>query len=336
MKNSICHFLSSNNLFVKLNKINILNSLKAYMTFLLIFLFYSCSINAQMKPFKGSGKIVNKIFGYKNFDKINIQDLDGNIVVTVGKPFAITAAIDDNLESILKVTESNGELKLQLQGNRSNRLYIEETNIEIKICMPAITAALHSANSKLIIEGINSKNFRIKNNENGTATIKGTAEELEIVCAGNGNVKATEMLSQKVSITKRGNGNVYIKTNNTFAAKGSGNGNIVNEGNGKADAGTVMQGNGEIKYPHVPSGTDNGPAASKYVQIVIKNQTDKNIAITVKYPVKGSYGIEVKANDSLKEFLPAGTKLYKGRQVTLFKKPLYTVTGATDQQLLIK
>ncbi len=142
-----------------------------------------------MKPFKGSGKIVNKTYDFKNFDKINIQDLDGNITVTVGKPFAITAAIDDNLESLLKITENNGELKLQLQGNRSNRLYIEETNIEIKICIPVITAALHSANSKLIIEGINSKNFRIKNNENGTATIKGTAEDLEIVCAGNGTCK---------------------------------------------------------------------------------------------------------------------------------------------------
>ncbi len=144
------------------------------------------------------------------------------------------------------------------------------------------------------------------------------------------------MLAQKVSIIKRGNGNIYIKTNNTFSARGSGNGNIVNEGNGKADTGTVMQGNGEIKYPNVPSGTDNGHTASKYIHLVIKNQTDKNIALTVKYPVKGSYGIEVKAKDSLQESFPVGTKLYKGSQVTVFKKPVYTVTDAGNQQLLIK
>lgn len=308
---------------------------KNIVLYLIVMLSFISAI-AQNGALKGSGKLVTKIFEYKNFDKIKIQDLDGNITVVVGKPFAITVVIDDNLEPLLKITESNGLLTLKLQGNRSNKLYIEETNIEIKICMPAITAALQSANSKLIIEGIAGKSFKLKNNGNGTAIIKGTVEELEIVSAGNGNVKATEMVVQKAAITKRGNGNVYIKTTTAFSAKGSGNGNIINEGNGKADAGALMQGNGQIKYPNVPSFTVNGHTTSKYIHLVIKNQTDKNIALRVKYPVKGSYGIEVKAKDSLQESFPVGAKLYKGSQVTMFKKPVYTVTDAGNQQLLIK
>jgi uncharacterized membrane protein YphA (DoxX/SURF4 family) len=323
---------SLDNLIIKRSKINIPAPVKISLTAMLILVLSSCNTNAQMKPLNGSGKIVNKTYDYKNFDKIEIQDLAGNIIVEVGKPFAVTAAIDDNLAPLLKITENNGELKLQLEGNRSNKLYIEETNINIKICMPSITAALHSANSKLLIEGINSKKFRIKNNENGTAIIKGTVEELEIVCAGNGAVKATEMLAQKIDVTKRGNGNVYLKTNNTFAAKGSGNGDIINEGNGKADAGSSMQGNGDIKYLNNPKVTVNGEAPAKYVQTIIQNQTNKNVELTVKYPVKGSYGIEVKANDSIKESFPVGTKLYNGNQFTLFKKPVYTVTAENNNQ----
>jgi uncharacterized membrane protein YphA (DoxX/SURF4 family) len=326
---------SLDNLIIKRSKINTPAPAKVSFASILILVLSSCNTNAQMKPLNGSGKIINKIYDYKNFDKIEIQDLAGNITVEVGKPFAITATIDDNLAPLLKITESNGELKLQLEGNRSNRLYIEETNIEIKICMPSITAALHSANSKLLIEGINSKKFRIKNNENGTAIIKGIAEELEIVCAGNGAVKATEMVAQKVDVTKRGNGNVYLKTNNSFAAKGSGNGDIINEGNGKADAGAELQGNGGIKYSNEPKVTVNGEAPAKYVHTIIKNKTNKNVELTVKYPVKGSYGIEVKANDSLKESFPVGTKLYKGNQFTVLKKAVYTVTAENNNQEFI-
>jgi uncharacterized membrane protein YphA (DoxX/SURF4 family) len=326
---------SLDNLIIKRSKINIPAPAKVSFASILILVLSSCNTNAQMKPLNGSGKIINKIYDYKNFDKIEIQDLAGNITVEVGKPFAITAAIDDNLAPLLKITESNGELKLQLAGNRSNRLYIEETNIEIKICMPSITAALHSANSKLLIEGISSKKFRIKSNENGTAIIKGTAEELEIVCAGNGSVKAAEMLAQKVDIVKRGNGNVYLKTDNSFVAKGSGNGDIINEGNGKADAGAELQGNGGIKYPNEPKVTVNGEAPAKYVHTIIKNKTSKSVELTVKYPVKGSYGISVKANDSLKESFPVGTKLYKGNQFTLFKKPLFVITSENAGEPLI-
>ncbi len=327
---------SLDNLIIKRSKINTTAPVKVSFAGILILILSSCNSNAQMKPLNGSGKIVSKTYYYKNFDKIEIQDLAGNISVEVGKSFAITAAIDDNLAPLLKVTESNGELKLQLEGNRSNKLYIEETNIEIKICMPSITAALHSANGKLLIEGISSKKFRIKNNENGTAVIQGTAEELEIVCAGNGAVKATEMLAQKVDVTKRGNGNVYLKTNNTFAAKGSGNGDIINEGNGTAAAGSLIHGNGSIKYPNHPKVTVNGQVPSKYVHTIIKNQTGKDVELTVKYPVKGSYGILVKAKDSLKESFPIGTKLYNGNQFTVFKKPLYVVTDGDNQQCFIK
>jgi hypothetical protein len=298
-----------------------------------LILFFSCCAFAQSGPLNGSGKIVTKVFDYKNFDKLQLNDLDGNINIEIGKPFAIKLDIDDNLEPLLKVAEYDGELKIKLDGNLNNNLYVENTNIKITIAMPEASVIEHRGNSKLTISGIVGRYLRIKNSGNGNAVLSGSVDELDIICRSNGAVNAEAVAAKKVNIKKSGNGNVYIKTNNSFNATGSGNGDVVNKGNGEPTSTSVVTGNGEIK---INNSKRVNPESAPRVAVTITNKTTLVKVLTVKYPGKGSYGIDVKPSETVNETFPVGTKLFKGKQITTFKKPLYVVTDVLEQNFVIE
>ena len=296
-------------------------------------LFIGSSSYAQRGPLNGSGNIVTKTFDYKNFDKLEILDIAGTIKVEVGKPFSISIDIDDNLAALFRVNETDGELKIQLEGNEYNKLYLENTNIKITVTMPEVSVVRHRSNADMNITGITGRYFRIKNSGNGTATIKGSIDELDISSGGNGGVKAEEMIAKLVKVEKSGNGDVYIKTDNAFTATGSGNGDVINKGEGLPDKSSGISGNGEIKYKNQPVQKEE---PRQRVHVKIQNETAEHIELTIKYPGKGSYGIDVKANSSVKESFPVGTKLYRGGQFTAFKKAVYEVTAESKQTFTIK
>ena len=111
-----------------------------------------------------------------------MQDLDGKIEVEAGKEYSISVTIDDNLLPLLSFKENNSknELKIFFKNNLSNKKYIEETNVKIKIRMPNVIGINHSGNSSLLVSNISGSNFKLENSGNGTATIIGTVETLEL------------------------------------------------------------------------------------------------------------------------------------------------------------
>jgi hypothetical protein len=290
-------------------------------------------VNAQGKPVTGSGNIITQKFSYTNFDKLELLDLDGIINVTIGKPFSITVAIDNNLEKLLDVSTSDGELRIKLAGNTNNKLYVENTNIRIHITMPEVSVIRHRSNSTLNVNGIAGRYLRINNGGNGTTVLQGSIDELDIVCTGNGTVQGEELFAKTVKVNKSGNGNVYIKTDNSFSANGSGNGNVVNKGEGLPNNNATITGNGEIVYKNKPIAKEEPHIR---VQVKIKNESSDYTQLTVKYPGKGSYGISVKAGQTVHESFPVGTKLFKGGQLTTLKNTVYEVSGEKEQTFIIK
>lgn len=314
---------AADRLIMNRKRISIMPAVKpALATLLLLIGTAAC---AQKGPLKGSGKVLTETYSFSNFDKLDLVDLDGILEVEVGKPFSVTVSIDDNLKPLLGVSANDGVLTIELKGNRENRLYIEETNIRIKISMPEISVLQHRGNSQLTVNGIAGRYFRIKNTGNGNAILNGTIDELDIICRSNGTVRAEQLIAKTVKVEKSGNSNVYINTNYSFSANGDGNGNVTNKGTGKADAGSGIIGNGEVKT-HQQSTGNIAPELKKENYTTIKNLSHTTVELSVKYPVKGSYGIAVQSQQEVKEQFPIGTKIYKGNQFTLFKKPLFTVT----------
>ncbi len=321
-------------LIMKRNSINIMPVVKPALAALL--LLAGVTASAQNGPLKGSGKVVTETLAFTNFDKLDLVDLDGTVEVEVGKPFSITVAIDDNLKPLLGVSAKDGVLTVELKGNRENKLYIEETKIAIKITMPEISVLEHRGNSIVTVNGIMGRYFRIKNTGNGNALLNGAIDELEVICRSNGTVRAEQLIAKTVNVKKSGNGTVYINTSNSFAANGNGNGNVINKGTGMANDGSGIIGNGEVKT-HEPTNNEK-PGSKKDAEkkyTTIKNISDKTVELSVKYPVKGSYGIAVQSQQEVKEHFPIGTKIYRGNQFTLFKKPLFTVTEQNREDILI-
>ncbi|SHM80805.1 GIN domain-containing protein [Flavobacterium xinjiangense] len=94
--------------------------------------------------------------------------------------------------------------------------------------MPFILEASNNGNSGLTVTSINSKNFKSVNPVNGSTTLSGIIDNLEIVCRGNGNLNAEKLIAKKAKITCSGNGNARVNATNINESIKSGNGNIVN------------------------------------------------------------------------------------------------------------
>lgn len=296
------------------------------------FLLFTTAVSAQGKPLTGSGVLVTRTFNYTNFDKLDIRNLNGNIQVETGKPFSITVVIDNNLEKLLQVSANNGELRMELAGNENNKLYIERTNIQIRISLPVLTAVRHHSNSDMLITGMAGRSLSLNSSGNGDIQLKGTVDELNISKSGNGNIKAEELLAAMVNIQKSGNGDVIINTVNPFSATGSGNGDVVNKGEGIPDPASRIDGNGEILYKNKPV---KETVHYEKVKLKIRNETGQRVELTVKYPGKGSYGIEVGAFGSVSETVPAGTKIFRSANHTSSSQPLFEVTNDNKQTYTI-
>lgn len=223
-------------------------SSSSFMAFLCLVIVFSGQYSlAQGQPINGSGKIVTLKPQLNGFDKVNFSGMNGKVFIESGKPYDIEIRIDDNLAALLEYEVQNGELIISIEGNKYNRLYLEDTNISIRVSMPEISVFEHEGNGKIEISGITGRYFRILKDSNADAVISGISiDELDIVTTGNGNINAGKLLANRVKVKKSGNGDVIINTNTAFSAKSEGNGDIINKGTGVADISSSASGNGKI------------------------------------------------------------------------------------------
>ena len=206
-------------------------------------------VQAQRGPLRGTGKVITKTVSFRDFDKINFEDLDGNIEVEIGKPFSVKIDIDENLEPLLYTSreEKEYELTIGLKGNRNNKLYVEDTRIKVKITMPEASVIRHRGNSSLSVTGIIGRYFRLENEGNGNAILQGMIDDLDIKKNGNGEVKAQRLVAKMAKVKSYGNGNVQVNTQISLTAHGSGNNSVMQFGPGKIDPISGIMGNGEVR-----------------------------------------------------------------------------------------
>ncbi len=206
-------------------------------------------VKAQRGPLRGTGKLIIKTFDFRDFDKLNLEDLDGKIEVEIGKPFSVRVEIDENLEPLLDIKKETQEgiLMIGLKGNYNNKMYIEDTRIKVKVTMPEASVIQHRGNSNLHVTGIVGRYFRLENSGNGDVTLQGSIDELDIKKNGNGEVKAQGLVAKTAKVKSYGNGNVRVNTQISLTAHGSGNNSVMQFGPGKIEPISGIIGNGEVR-----------------------------------------------------------------------------------------
>lgn len=211
--------------------------------------FIPTIVLAQKGPLFGSGTIVGKSYPFIDFDKISIEDFDGKIEIEIGEKYSINIEIDDNLAPLLSVSKDDEDKKLvlYLSTNKNGRLYLENTNIKIKITLPLLKEMNHSGNTRANIAGLFGKSFKLNNQGNGNVFLDGDIEELEIKKTGNGAINASKLICKKANVKSFGNGNVLVNAQISLSASGSGNGSVLQFGNGRIDPLSGIIGNGNVR-----------------------------------------------------------------------------------------
>lgn len=197
---------------------------------------------------RGSGKTITKTYDYQNFNKIFFEDLDGKLEVEVGKKYSVSITIDDNLIDLISVVEHSADkiLTVALKGNKNNQLYIEDTRIKVKITLPSIIGLKNDSNASLTVNGITGTYLKIETIDNGSTTLLGKVENLEVTNSGNGVLNAKQLLAENAKIKATGNGNVYVNVSQLISAKTSGNCTVINQG--KAKCGTESSSKGNSRF----------------------------------------------------------------------------------------
>jgi hypothetical protein len=205
----------------------------------LIFLGHCLTSLAQNKS-------VTQTFDIKDFDKVELNDLNGEVSIELGKPFGVAITIDSQaLESIQLAKNAENKLTISFLKVKKENWYTKNT-AKVAITMPEISKIYNNGNANIRIQSFIGRYLGIENGGNGDILLSGQVVDLlDIENAGNGNVKANNIEAKAVKVSKYGNGNVEIKTNQTFKAILAGNGDIINTGKGEAHI-IKRNGNGKV------------------------------------------------------------------------------------------
>lgn len=189
----------------------------------------------------------SKNYDFKDFDKVQIENINGEIEIELGKKYALTVSGGDNAQQQVQIVKAEDKLVVILNANYvANRK--DQKPAKIKIMMPEISKLYNSSNADVIVKNFVGRYVGIENNGNGNLSLIGSfVNFIEIKNNGNGNLETKNITSKKANIFKTGNGDVTIKTDTDFNVEMNGNGDIVNYGKGKAII-KKQSGTGKVVY----------------------------------------------------------------------------------------
>ncbi len=186
-------------------------------------------------------------YDFKDFDKVQIENINGAVEIELGKQFIIIISGNDNAQEQVKITKSDNKLLVKLD----NKFVIDWKKrkvVKVKIVMPEISKLFNFSNADVSVQNFAGSYFGVENKGNGNVSVAGSIVDfIEIKNNGNGNLETKNIVSKKVDISKSGNGDVNIRTDANFDVEMEGNGDIVNYGKWNAII-NKQSGTGKVVY----------------------------------------------------------------------------------------
>lgn len=188
-----------------------------------------------------------KTYDFKDFDKVQIDNLNGEVEIEIGKSYSITVSGKGNAQEQVQLTKSADKLLVNLVSKFITD-WKNRKVVKVKIVMPEISRLFNFSNADVSVKNFTGRYFGIENKGNGNIAVAGSVvDHIEIKNNGNGNLETKNIISKKVDISKSGNGDVNIRTDNNFNVEMAGNGDTVNYGKGKAII-KKQSGTGKVVY----------------------------------------------------------------------------------------
>jgi hypothetical protein len=286
--------------------------MKKFLVFAFVsMIIFTNSFAQNMRPLTGNGVEKKVAYDIATFETLEVLWLDGKIDVEFGAAKSdISINTDENLFNLLKVTNTEGVLKLEIPTNYGNRLWLEDDRTTIKIRTTAQARKItYKANANALFTNINSSILSINKDGNGNILLEGKVAILEIEKKDNGNIDAENLLAQQATVSSTGNGNVSVNTKVLKKQRIWGNGGVSNKMDIVDTEGAI---NTEKLY-------------LKRVNVTLFNpeplRKEYHVSGTNKYGRKFSYGLELKGMGKQSEVLPVGTNFYrKGKLIATLKE----------------
>jgi hypothetical protein len=273
----------------------------------------------------GSGKLVPiSTPALQPFTELEFEGIPGAqnsiIEIETGRTEnTLSISADNNLVDLIKVQQKGQKLIIGLPDNRNNKMWIEDTNIKIRINMNTLNALSIASNGICRVNGLQGDDLSVQKSQNGDLYLTGTLQQVTIKKTGNGNVFAERLSVKDAQVTSMGNGDVRVNASQNLDAERSGNGSIINSGGGNIKRSLDM-GNGVTTTSAENQEIESKPAPAS-VQITLKNTAAKSRDFTVRGMWKKgfSYGIEIGPLGQRTENFPVGTKIIDKQGDTLYE-----------------
>lgn len=169
---------------------------------------------------RGSGRMVREKPVVKAFDAIEISQFPANVIVEVGAAgSSVDITLDDNLQPLLRVENESGTLKLSFRDPQNRPFWISKANVSVRVTTPTLKRLTHGSNSDVTVSKLSGGSFALVNQANGTVTLTGTVDALEVISQANGTIDADQLAVKTATVMTQANAAVRINAEQVKVTK---------------------------------------------------------------------------------------------------------------------
>ena len=159
---------------------------------------------------RGSGIIVQETKPVAAFRELYISQFPATVTVETGAAEAsVTVSIDDNLRSLLQLRQEPGKLFVSF-NSEPNGQWVNNATIRVLVKTPQLNRLRHESNSDVLVRGLAGESFDLTNEANGSVTLVGLVDTLNVVSRANGPVDASELPVRVANIVTNANATLRI------------------------------------------------------------------------------------------------------------------------------